>query len=70
MLNRELKIKATELETPYYICDELLLKKNLLLLDDVQKRSGAKIILALKGFAMWSTFPLVSQYLQGCTASG
>ena len=58
------------LETPYYICDEKLLEANLKILDDVQKRSGAKIILALKGFAMWSTFPLVAKYLQGCTASG
>ena len=58
------------IKTPYYLCEESLLEKNLQLLDDVQKRSGAKIILALKGFAMWSTFPLVSKYLKGCTASG
>ena len=36
----------------------------------VQRESGAKIILALKGFAMWSTFDLVGKYLHGCTASG
>ena len=59
-----------ELKTPYYLCEEKLLEKNLLILDDVQKRSGAKIILALKGFAMHATFPLVKQYLKGCTASG
>ena len=58
------------LETPYYICEEELLENNLKILDYVQKKSGAKIILALKGFAMWSTFPLVSKYLHGCTASG
>ncbi|MEJ2372788.1 MAG: carboxynorspermidine decarboxylase, partial [Sulfurimonas sp.] len=51
-------------------CEEALLKKNLELLDYVQQQSGAKIILALKGFAMYSTFDLVSKYLQGCTASG
>ncbi|MFA6188374.1 MAG: carboxynorspermidine decarboxylase [Sulfuricurvum sp.] len=56
--------------TPMYICEETLLEKNLQLLDRVQKESGAKVILALKGFAMWSTFDLVGQYLQGCTASG
>ncbi|MDP1784169.1 MAG: carboxynorspermidine decarboxylase, partial [Sulfuricurvum sp.] len=56
--------------TPMYICEEALLEKNLILLDRVQKESGAKVILALKGFAMWSTFDLVGQYLQGCTASG
>ncbi|WP_424565596.1 carboxynorspermidine decarboxylase [Sulfurimonas sp.] len=58
------------IKTPCYICYEELLENNLKLLDYVQKKSGAKIILALKGFAMWSTFPLVSKYLHGCTASG
>ena len=57
-------------KTPYYLCKEELLEKNLKLLDYVQKESGAKIILALKGFAMHSTFDLVSRYLHGCTASG
>jgi len=58
------------LKTPYYLCEEELLEKNLKLLDYVQKESGAKIILALKGFAMYSTFEIVSKYLKGCTASG
>ena len=57
-------------ETPCYICEEELLEKNLKLFEYVQNKSGAKIILALKGFAMWSTFPLVEKYLKGCTASG
>ena len=59
-----------DLSTPYYLCDESLLKSNLEILNYVQKQSGAKIILALKGFAMWSTFDLVKKYLKGCTASG
>lgn len=56
--------------TPYYMCEESLLRANLEILNRVQVESGAKIILALKGFAMWSTFDLVKQYLKGCTASG
>ncbi len=56
--------------TPMYICQEALLEKNLLLMQRVQRESGAKIILALKGFALWSTFDLVGKYLHGCTASG
>ena len=60
----------TQVTTPCYICEEQLLENNLQLLDYVQKQSGAKIILALKGFAMWGTFDLVSKYLKGCTASG
>ncbi|MFT7004950.1 MAG: carboxynorspermidine decarboxylase [Sulfurimonas sp.] len=67
----EKKMREFEnIKTPCYVCYEELLENNLKILDYVQKESGAKIILALKGFAMWSTFPLVKQYLQGCTASG
>ena len=58
------------LKTPCYICEEALLENNLKLLDRVQQETGARIILALKGYAMWSTFELIGQYLQGCTASG
>jgi carboxynorspermidine decarboxylase len=65
-----MKNLTDKLKTPYYLCEEELLQKNLEVLDYVQKESGAKIILALKGFAMWSTFDLVAKYLKGCTASG
>lgn len=63
-------MKTTNFNTPYYICEEELLENNLKILEYVQKKSGAKIILALKGYAMWSTFSTLSQYLHGCTASG
>lgn len=55
--------------SPCYVLDESKLHKNLQLMQRVQDESGASIILALKGFAMWSAFPLVRQYLKGCTAS-
>lgn len=58
------------LPSPAYLCDLSRLEDNLRLLGHVKKESGAKIILALKGFAMWSTFDLVSHYLDGATASG
>jgi carboxynorspermidine decarboxylase len=38
-------------------------------LDEVQKRTGAKILLALKGFSMFSLFPVISEYLHGICAS-
>jgi len=57
-------------KTPCYICEEELLENNLKIFEYVQNKSGAKIILALKGFAMWSTFPLIEKTLKGCTASG
>ncbi len=56
-------------QTPAYVLEETLLKRNLALLDRVQKESGAKIILALKGFAFWSSFPWVREVLHGATAS-
>ncbi|MEK4254538.1 carboxynorspermidine decarboxylase [Ureibacillus sp. FSL K6-2830] len=55
--------------SPSYIVDERLLKRNLEILDTVQQRTGCDILLALKGFSMFSTFPLVSKYLKGVTAS-
>ncbi len=58
------------LQTPAYILEEKKLKKNLELLDFIQKQSGAKILLALKGFAFKSSFPLMREYLHGCCASG
>jgi len=55
--------------SPCFLLDEALLRRNLELLARVQRDSGATIICALKGFAMYSTFPLVRQYLYGVTAS-
>lgn len=59
----------TGLPTPCYVVDERLLRRNLEILDLVQKRTGCKILLALKGFSMYAVFPLVGQYLAGITAS-
>ncbi|TAF32883.1 MAG: carboxynorspermidine decarboxylase [Cytophagales bacterium] len=52
-----------------YVLEESKLVKNLELMRYVQEQSGAQIICALKGFAMFSTFPIVRQYLPGSTAS-
>jgi carboxynorspermidine decarboxylase len=55
--------------SPAFVLDEKLLRKNLELIAAVQKKAGIEIILALKGFAMWSVFPFVKKYLSGATAS-
>ena len=55
--------------SPAYVVDLGRLRHNLAILDEVQKQSGAKILMALKAFAMWSTFPLIRQTLQGVCAS-
>lgn len=58
------------LKTPCYITDERLLKKNMEILRSVSQRTGCKILLAQKAFSMYSTYPLLSRYLDGTTASG
>ena len=55
--------------TPCYIIEEDALLRNLEILDSVQKKSGCKIIMALKGFAMFALFPLIRRYLCGVSAS-
>jgi len=45
------------------------LRKNLDVIAGVRQKTGCKILLALKGFAMFSTFPQISKYLQGTCAS-
>lgn len=64
-----MELDFNTLPTPCYIVDERLLKKNLEVLEYVQNRTGCNILLALKGFSMYSTFPLVGQYLKGITSS-
>lgn len=57
------------IETPCYVVDAVALRKNLAVLDLVQKKTGCKILLALKGFAMWSLFPEINKVLYGAAAS-
>ncbi|WP_252503843.1 carboxynorspermidine decarboxylase [Sporosarcina sp. Marseille-Q4943] len=56
--------------SPSYVVDEKLLIKNLELLKSVIDRTGCKILLAQKGFSMFSVYPLIGQYLDGVTSSG
>lgn len=55
--------------SPAYVVDLGRLRHNLDILDSVQKRSGAKILMALKAFSMWSVFPLIRETLRGVCAS-
>ena len=57
------------LKTPCYVVDESLLLKNLELLKEVQDRTDCSILLAQKGFSMYSVYPLIGKYLKGVTSS-
>ena len=58
------------IKTPAYVIDKDKLKSNLEILRDVQKKSGAKILLAQKAFSAYSLYPFIGEYLWGTTASG
>ncbi|MFT4902027.1 MAG: carboxynorspermidine decarboxylase [Lentimonas sp.] len=56
--------------SPSYIVHMGRLEENCQLLQSISQRCGAKVLLALKGFACHSTFPLIRKYLTGTTSSG
>jgi carboxynorspermidine decarboxylase len=57
------------LPSPCYVIDEERFRKNLSLIKHVKEESGAEIILAFKGFAMWGVFPVLKEYVSGAAAS-
>ena len=63
-------MRIDQVPTPAYVIDEAKLVNNLEILKSVQERTGCKVLLAQKAFSMYATYPLISQYLAGTTASG
>ena len=59
----------SNLRSPAFVLEEALLVRNLEQIAAVRKRAGVDIILALKAFSLWHSFPLVKRYLSGATAS-
>lgn len=55
--------------SPSFILEERLLKNNLETIKKAGQLSGVEIILALKGFAAWKSFPLIKEYIQSAAAS-
>ena len=55
--------------SPCFVLDEKKLIRNLQLIDHVQQNADVEIILAFKGFSMWSVFPQVKKYVKGAAAS-
>ncbi|MBI1407241.1 MAG: carboxynorspermidine decarboxylase [Caulobacter sp.] len=56
--------------SPCFVVDEAAVRRNLAILKDVGDRSGARVLLALKAFSMWSLAGVVAEYLDGTCASG
>ena len=60
---------AVNIDTPYYIIDRAALRRNMEIHADVQRRTGCKILLAMKAFSTWSVFRDMAPYLAGVSAS-
>ncbi|TVS01809.1 MAG: carboxynorspermidine decarboxylase [Rhodobacteraceae bacterium] len=64
------RFDLSRVPSPCFVVDEARLEANLKSLADIQERSGATVLCALKAFSMWELAPLVSRYLSGVCASG
>lgn len=64
------KVDLSQVPSPCHVLHRGLLEQNLRILRSVMDRSGAKVLLALKGFAQFSEAKLIAKYLAGTTASG
>ena len=63
-------LSLAQVPSPCYVIDEQAIEENCQILDEVQRRTGCKILLALKGFSVFSMFPIIRKYLHGTCASG
>lgn len=62
---RLLLCQNANLPSPCFVIDEDRLRENTAILEHIQNESGVRILLALKGFSAWRTFPLLSRMAQG-----
>ena len=67
---RFLRIADSAIETPVYLVDETLIEENMRIMRYVKDRTGCRILHALKAYASFATFPVMSRYLDGTSASG
>jgi carboxynorspermidine decarboxylase len=58
------------MDTPYFICDESELIRNLSVIDYIQKTAGCKVLFATKSFALDSILKIIYKYVDGVVTSG
>jgi len=62
-------IDYSSIPSPCFVIDEERFRNNLSLIRSISDKSGAEIILAFKGFAMWGVFNILREYVNGAAAS-
>ncbi|MGK7910698.1 MAG: carboxynorspermidine decarboxylase [Synechococcus sp.] len=72
MINSQsfLGFDPSRVPSPCFVVDQEAVRLNLEILARIQAESGAKVLMALKAFSMFSLAPLISKYLCGTCASG
>jgi carboxynorspermidine decarboxylase len=58
-----------KIQTPCYVIDEHLLRKNLELIKKVKETAAIDILVAFKAFSNWGVFPIFKEYDLGASAS-
>ena len=64
------KIPFNEVPNPAFIVHTDLLRANGQILKSIREKTGAKILLAQKGFSCFSTYPILREFLDGTSSSG
>lgn len=64
------KLDINSLPTPCYVVDEERIVRNLEILNNVEKRTGCKILLAQKAFSCYHIYPKIRKYVSGTACSG
>ena len=64
------KLDINSLPTPCYVVDEERIVRNLEILNNVEKRTGCKILLAQKAFSCYHIYPKIREYVSGTACSG
>ena len=64
-----MSVNYNKIPSPCFVIDEERFRNNLSLIKHVSDESGAEIIIAFKGFAMWGVFPILKEYINGAAAS-
>jgi len=60
----------SRVETPAFVVDAAKLRANCQILAEIRDEADIKMLSALKAFSMWSTAPILGEYLDGVCTSG
>ncbi len=60
----------SRVESPAFVVDAAKLRANCQVLADIRDAAEIKVLAALKAFSMWSTAPIIGEYLDGACTSG